>query len=435
MMVLDSVDQLDLRDYLRAGDALHWAQACGEPRTLIEHLLRTPVPDNLSAFLGIAVANTLRVADAGRLRLSSYTGSGGNAALHAAGRLAIHPVHYSQLPELVASGRIGADAVLLQVPPPDGDGRYSLGTNRDHLVDAVERARVVIAEVHEAVPHVEGGPYLTAADIDVLVPSRYPPAEVVGAPPSAVQQRVAARVADLVEDGVTLQLGVGSLVEAVLARLTGRRDLGIHSGQLPDGVADLMEAGVVTGACKTVDRGVAVAGLLLGSRRVFEFAHANPKVALRGTRYTHAPSVLAAQHRFTALNSAFEVDLTGQVNAEVARGRYAGSVGGAVDFLRGAAGSPGGLPVIMLVSTAGTSSRIVSGLSGPVSTPRSDVGIVVTEHGTADLRGLTLEQRIGAMLEVAAPEHRAELAAAAEADLAAARRARPSWPVARNQLR
>ncbi|GAB2482946.1 acetyl-CoA hydrolase/transferase family protein [Jatrophihabitans fulvus] len=410
-----SIDDVDLLDHLRPGDAVHWAQACGEPRTLVELLTRTAVPDGVRAFLGIAVANTLTAQAAARMTVSAYTGSGGNAALHAAGLLDILPVHYSELPRLIADGTIGADVVLLHLPPPDADGRFSLGTNRDHLVAAVRAARVVVAEVHDGVPAVEGGPYLARRDLDVVVPSRYPPVELARTPATDVQNRIGAQVAELVADGATLQFGVGALTDAVLGRLHGHRDLGIHSGMLCDGVVDLVEAGAVTGARKTVDPRVAVAGLLLGSRRIFDFADGNPAVRLLGTSYTHDHSVLAAQHRFTAINSAVEVDLTGQVNAEVAGGRYVGAVGGAMDFLRGAAASRGGAPVVMLPSTARGRTRIVSRLSGPVSTPRSDVRYVVTEHGTADLRGLGLEQRMAAMIEIAAPEHRQALAESAGA--------------------
>jgi acyl-CoA hydrolase len=225
-------------------------------------------------------------------------------------------------------------------------------------------------------------------------------------------------VAGLIEDGATLQFGIGALPESVLGQLAGRRDLGVHSGLLPDGLVDLMEQGVVTGARKSLDRGLAVGGMLLGTRRLLDYAHRNERIALRETEYTHDAGILAATDRLAALNAAVEVDLSGQVNAEVARGRYIGAVGGAGDFLRGAARSRGGLPIVMLPARAGTASRIVAELSGPVSTSRSDAGLVVTEHGVADLRGLTLRQRAERMIAIAAPEDRPALDQAAEAALA-----------------
>ena len=422
MRCLDSIDELDYRDYLQPGDRLVWGQACGEPRTLVEHLLSGPVPRALSAFVGINVANTLRVEHAARVRLTSYIGSGGNSDLHAAGLLDIAPVHYSTLPEFVRAPDTGADVVLVRIPPPDPRGRVSLGTNHDYLAAALAHARVVIAEVDERAPYTDGDAGLSTADIDVAVPARQPSAELAPRLPSAVQQRIAAHVADMVDDGATLQVGVGSLTDAVLARLTDRRHLGLHSGQIPDGVADLMMRGVLTGERKGIDRGVAVGGMLLGTQRLFDFAHRNSRISLRGAGYTHAHAVLAQQPKLIAINSALEVDLTGQVNSEVARGRYVGAVGGAVDFLRGAAASPGGVPVIMLPATAGPFSRIVAALSGPVSMPRSDAAVIVTEHGHADLRGLTLSQRAGALIAIAAPGHRDRLSHAADAAIAAARR-------------
>jgi acyl-CoA hydrolase len=419
---LDSVDELDYRDYLHPGDRLVWGQACGEPHTLVEHLLSGPLPRGLSAFVGINVANTVRVEHAARVRLTSYIGSGGNSVLHAAGLLDIAPWHYSTLPEFVRAPDTGADVVLVRIPPPDPRGRVSLGTNYDYVADALEHARVVIAEIDERAPYTDGDADLSTADIDVAVPARQPSVELASRPPNTVQQRIAAHVADLVDDGATLQVGVGSLTDAVLARLTDRRRLGLHSGQIPDGIADLMMRGVLTGERKSLDRGVAVGGMLLGTQRLFDFAHRNPRISLRRAGYTHAHAVLAQQPKLTAINSALEVDLTGQINSEVARGRYVGAVGGAVDFLRGAAASPGGVPIIMLPATAGPASRIVATLSGPVSTPRSDTAVIVTEHGHADLRGLTLSQRADALIAIATPEHRNQLSHAADAAIAAARR-------------
>jgi acyl-CoA hydrolase len=415
--VLDSADDLDFGRYLRAGDALLWAQACAEPRTLIEcllaHLADGPAVPGLSAFIGLPGADLIAERHARRIRLTSYTGSGGNAALHAAGALDILPAPYSSFPELIRSGAIGADVVLVQLSPPDAAGRHSLGVARDYLVAALSRARVIIGEVSPLVPWTAGGPTLAAGDLTAIVPARYPPAELTSPPPTPVQRAIAASVAALIEDGATLQFGIGALPEAVLRELSGRRHLGVHSGLLPDPLVDLMEQGVVTGERKSLDRGLAIGGMLHGSRRLFDYADRNERIVLRDTGYTHAADVLAAQDRFVALNAAVEVDLSGQVNAEVARGRYIGAVGGAGDFLRGAARSRGGLPVVMLPARAGTASRIVARLSGPVSTSRSDAGVIVTEHGLADLRGLSLRQRAERMIAIADPEDRVALEEAA----------------------
>ena len=196
----------------------------------------------------------------------------------------------------------------------------------------------------------------------------------------------------------------------MLASLSDRRDLGVHSGAIGDKVADLMEAGVINNLRKSIDPGVSVAGVMMGSRRIHDFAHRNRAVQFRSTTYTHDPDVPARIDRFVALNSALEVDLSGQINAEVAGDSYVGAVGGALDFLRGARRARGGLPVVALPSTAAKgASRIVATLSGPVSTPRSDAGIIVTEYGVADLRGLTLRQRRERLLAIAHPDYRSAL--------------------------
>lgn len=406
---------LDLSRYIREGDTVVWGQACAEPQTLTERLMRQRADiGHFRCFLGIPATDTVRPDHADLVSFVSYIGSGGNRALHRAGRLDVLPAPYSSLPGLLGAGPLRADVVLVQLPPPDGDGRYSPGLADDYLGVALRTARVVIAEVNDQVPCTYGTRTLGASDLDVVVRTSRPPAELRPGTPDGVTARVAARVAELVDDGATLQFGVGALPEAVLGLLTDRRDLGIHSGLISNAAMDLIEAGVVTGARKTLDRGSAVAGLLMGTRRLFRFAHRNPAIRLRDTGYTHDPQTLAAQHRLVAINSAVEVDLSGQVNSELAGGRYVGAVGGAGDFLRGAARSPGGLPVVALPATAGPASRIVARLSGPVSTSRSDAGLFVTEYGVADLRGQPLRVRHERMLAIAHPDHRAALEAALE---------------------
>ncbi|MEU9170073.1 acetyl-CoA hydrolase/transferase C-terminal domain-containing protein [Streptomyces sp. NPDC048420] len=408
-------DELDLSRYVRAGDTVAWGQACAEPLTLTERLMRQRAGIGpFRCFLGIPATDTVRPDHADMVSFVSYTGSGGNRALHRAGKLDVLPVPYSSLPGLLTTGSVRADVVLLQLPPADEHGRHSLGLADDYLSAALHTARVVIAEVNDQVPQTCGSRTLGAADLDVVIHTSRPPAEVRPAVSDGVTAQVAARVAGLVEDGATLQFGVGGLPEAVLGLLTDRRDLGIHSGLINDAAMDLIETGVVTGARKTLDRGRSVGGLLMGTRRLFRYAHRNPAIQLRDTAYTHDPRTLAAQHRLVAINSAIEVDLSGQVNSELVRGSYVGAVGGAGDFLRGAAQSPGGLPVVALPSTAGTASRIVARLSGPVSTSRSDAGLFVTEYGVADLRGQPLSVRRERMLAIAHPDHRAALEAALE---------------------
>lgn len=413
--VLTGIEELDFGQLIRPGATVVWPQACAEPVSLTEQLMRQRAElGRFRCFLGIPASDTVRPEHADHVDFVSYCGSGANRALAHAGVLDIIPCHYSSLPALLTTGAMGADVVLLQLPPADEYGRYSLGLADDYVSAAIATARVVVAEVNDQVPHTGRPCVLTDADLDVVVRTSRAPAEVVAREASPVVEQIAANVADLVDDGATLQFGIGALPEAVLAKLADRTDLGVHSGVLNDTAAELMETGVITNARKNLDRGRSVAGFLMGTRRLFRFVDGNPAVELRETGYTHDPDVLAAHDRFVAINSALEVDLTGQVNAEAAGGDYVGAVGGAVDFLRGAARSRGGVPIVALPSTAGQASRIVAELAGPVSTARSDAGFVVTEFGVADLRGQSLRVRRERLLAIAHPDHRSALKEAIE---------------------
>lgn len=402
-----------LQALIRPGDTLWWGQATAEPLTLTRavtaHRHALAQGGRLRVFVGMAASDTLQPGQADVLDFFGYAAGGAHRALAQAGVLDILPSHYSQLPGLIRAGVLPADVLLLQVSPPDEAGRYSLGLVQEYLPAVLERARVVIAEVHPDIPWTHGGVSLQAGDFALLIESEHPPLDQSRSAPGPVEQAIARHVAALVEDGATLQLGVGNLPEAVLAALHGHRDLGLHSGAVGDGIALLAEAGVLTNARKSLDTGVGIGGILMGGDRLRRWAHRNPALQLRATDYTHHPEVLAASHKLAAINGAIEVDLTGQINAEVAAGCYVGAVGGAVDFLRGAARSKGGLPVVALPATAKGRTRIVAQLSGPVSTPRSDAGLIVTEHGVADLRGQTLSRRVRRLIDIAAPEHREDL--------------------------
>jgi acetyl-CoA hydrolase len=260
---------------------------------------------------------------------------------------------------------------------------------------------------------------LSADDVHVAVVTARRPLESTRGDPTETEKTVAQQVSAVIEDGSTLQFGIGSIPETVLRELGSHRELGIHTGALVDEAARLIEAGVVTNARKTVDAGVSIAGVAMGSRTLHDFVHRNSSVQFRSVCYTHAADVLASIDRFVAVNSALEVDLTGQINTEVARGIYVGAVGGVLDFLRGAHRSKGGMPIIALPSTAGSgpqiASRIVGSLSGPASIPRADAGLIVTEHGVADLRGLSLGERARRLISIAAPQFRDELQRHAQA--------------------
>ncbi|CAM2164252.1 acetyl-CoA hydrolase/transferase family protein [Burkholderia cepacia] len=400
-----------LSSLIRSGDTVMWGQSHAEPVTLMRALVAQRHSfKRIRVFLGIGLADVLTPEHADAIDFLAYCGSGVNRKLARANVLDILPAHYSQLPELVRSGALRIDVVMLQVAPPDEHGRYSLGLAREYLVEALKHARAIVAEVHPDVPWTYGGPFLRATDIDFLVASDTPFPDASETTPGPVEQAIGQHVASLVEDGATLQTGIGAIPDAVMAALHDKRDLGVHTGSIGDGITALCEAGVVTNARKTIDAGITVGGVIIGSARVRRFAHRNPALELRGTEYTHNPHVLRRIDRFTAINSAVEVDLTGQVNAEVVGGTYVGAVGGVGDFLRAAQASRGGVPIVALPSTAGAHSRIVTKLSGPVTVPRSDACVIVTEYGIADLRGLSLAQRMPKMIAIAHPDHRERLA-------------------------
>lgn len=407
---------VDLSALLRPGDTVVCGQGLAEPVGLTRRLIEQRAAlGGIDIFLGPTFADTFDAAHADHLRLRSWCATGRNARMCGARALDIVPVHYAELPGLFASGALPCDVALLTLSGPDGGGRYNLALACDYLIDAARRARVVIAEVHGGLPWVHGAELPDDIRPNVLVQAAQPALEMpnVGAAPSAEELAIALRVAGLIPDGATLALGVGRLPDMVLAQLRGHRDLAVHSAVLTDQVVDLIEQGAVTNARKPFDQGVSVGGLLMGSRRLFDFAHRNPRVRLAPPAHTHAFDRLGALPALVALTGALEVDLTGQVNAETAQGRYVGAVGGQLAFVRGARASPGGQAVTLLSSTArgGTVSRIVARLpDGVVTTPRSDVDRVVTEFGVAELRGKGLAGRIDAMVAIAHPDHRAALA-------------------------
>ena len=412
-VILEDVDDLDLTRWIRPGDGLVWGQGCAEPVTLTQRLMsQASELGAIGAFVGATFAGAVEPEAMPDVRLSSYCASGRNRGWRASGLLDVLPLHYSALAGLFQRRTIPCDVVLVLLGPADEHGKYPLALADEYLSAALDTARVVIAEVSSRAPRVPNSRTLAAEDIDVVVQTDREPVEF-SAKATAGDGALAAQVAALVPDGATLQIGLGSFPGAVLDCLSEHNDLGVHSGLITDGVAELVRRGVITNAAKKRDDGLTVTGVAMGSRSLFDWMDGNRSVALRDTRYTHAPEVLGSLHRFTAINSALEVDLTGQVNTEVAGGRYIGAVGGVLDFLRGAARSVGGLPIVALPAAKGGRGRIVAALSGPATVGRADVGVVVTEFGAADLRGLSLPARREALISIADPAHRAELAASA----------------------
>ncbi len=331
----------------------------------------------------------------------------------AEGRADYTPIFLSEIEELMTSGALPIDVVLMQVSPPDAHGFVSLGTTVDCTLTAARCSSVVIAEVNDQMPRTHGNTFLHVSRISAIVETSRPLLELQSEPFTDVHLRVARNVASLIPDGATLQTGIGGIPEAVLTCLDDKRDLGIHTEMLSDSVIDLMEAGIINGDRKSVKRGKAVAAFVLGTKRLFDFIHDNPSFSFHPIRYTNDPFVVAQNDRMVAINSALQVDLTGQVCADSLGTRPYSGFGGQLDFIRGAARSRGGVPIIALPSTArgGQVSRLVPTLEpgAGVVTSRADVHYVVTEYGIAYLHGKTLRERAEALISIADPRFRAEL--------------------------
>lgn len=411
MQVIDA-QALDLRSLVRPGDTIFWGQACGEPTTLAETLLAQRADlGGVTVFLGSGFSNTLQAEHADHIRFVGIGAAGTLRRLTKAGVLDVLPCHVSKMEGYVADGVIPCDVAFVQVAPADENGHYSLGLISDYIRAAVRRARLVVAEVNAQVPQVPCAEPLTEADIDIAIHTDRPLIEL--APPAITDlDRTIARYAQaFIPERATLQVGIGAVPEAVMSNLRSHRDLSIHSGMLGDSAADLVECGAVTNAYKEIDPGVMVTGALIGTRRLYDFCHRNKGVRMHPLSHTHSITTLSRLSRFISLNSAIEVDLSGQVNAESVGGQYLGAVGGQVDYVRAATASVGGRSMIALPSTAqnGKVTRIVASLSGPVTTARSDADVIVTEYGAADLRGRPLSQRAKAMIAIAHPDHRETL--------------------------
>lgn len=407
---------MDLASLIHPGDTIAWGGSAAEPTALLElfdaQIHRMP---QAHVLLGFSLTETLDAARLlSRMHVKALGGAGSNRRFNAIGALDVLPVNYSALPHLVRSGDIPIDVVLVQLAA-DGSGQR-LTLLADYIGDAIAKARVVVAEINDRAPCMFGEPPIDAADIDHVLPVSHPLVEWRAPEGGDAARAIGEQVARLIPDRATLQVGLGTLPDAVLACLGNKRDLGLHSGVIGDGVAALMDRGIITNRHKSIDDGIGVTGSLLGTDGLYRWAHRNPRLHLRSSHYTHDIATLGSIENLFGINSALEVDLTGQINAEVASGNHIGLIGGHADFLRGCQRSPGGRGIIALESTArgGSISRIVTSLSGGVvTTSRCDADIVVTEHGVADLRGQTLSERAKAMIAIAHPDYRKQLEASA----------------------
>lgn len=403
---------IDFTPFLRPGSGVWFSQAAAEPTPLVHDLLdQAETLGPLRAFTGLTWDDRLTRALPAKITLVSYGAMGGLRSL-GDGRLEVVPSHYSALPRLFASGRLPCDVGLVQVSPPDAAGNCSLGIGVDYAADAIAHTPVLIGEINARMPATAGTPAIPLGRFAAVAFTDRPLLEAPEFGARPVDRAIAGHVASLVNDGDTIQIGIGVVPGAVLDALSGHAELGIHSGQISDPVLRLTDQGVITGARKEIDPGVIVTGAAFGSSDLYARLGSMP-VVFRAASYTHAPGVLSRLGHLVAINSALQVDLTGQVNAELRQGRQVGGIGGHSDFSRAAAAT-GSCSVIALRSTAGEHSTIVPSLDhGVVTTGRSDVDAVVTEYGIAHLTGVPLHQRAPRLIAIAAPEHREALERAA----------------------
>lgn len=394
---------------VKHGQRVFIGSGAGQPQTLVESLsAREDLSDTeIIHILTLGLASYVDAKLGDRFRHNAYFIGPNVREAVAQCRADYTPIFLSEIPELFRSGRVVIDVALIAVSPPDERGYCSYGVSTDIVKAAAESARIVVAEINEQMPRVYGDCYIHVRNIDALVPSDRPILEAVQGTPDKVSEKIAHHIAGLIEDGATLQLGIGNIPDAVLHNLDGFKDLGIHTEMFSDGILPLVEKGVITNMEKNIDRGKTVASFAMGSRKLYDFIHENPSVEFHPTEYVNDPFIIAQNDKVVSINGAIEVDLTGQVCADVLGTTFYNGIGGQVDFTRGAARSKGGKPIIALPSTAanGTISRIVPGIkdSSAIVTSRGDVHYVVTEHGVAYLHGKCVRERAMALIQIADP--------------------------------
>jgi acyl-CoA hydrolase/GNAT superfamily N-acetyltransferase len=403
--------------HVHPGDRIFISTACGEPQYLVKALVDY-VESNPKAFFDAEVIQvwTLGVAPYTQQKFrrnfrhnSFFVGESTREPVNQ-GLADYTPIFLSEVPELFREGRVPIDVALIQVSPPDSKGRMSLGLSVDITKAAVENADLIIAQVNKNMPRIRGDSFVNIRDIDFMVPKDEPLLEYESKVSDEIADRIGNYVARIVEDGDTIQVGYGSIPNAILKHLEDKKDLGIHTELFTDGIAELMKKGVVTNKKKTIDKGKTIATFCMGRKKTYDFLNDNSKVEFRPTDYTNDPAVISANHNMVAINSGLEIDLTGQASAESIGKMFYSGIGGQADFMRGAVLSPGGKTILAIQSTAhnGESSRIVPSMSdgAGVTLNRGDVQYVVTEYGIAYLHGKNIRERAMDLISIAHPKFR-----------------------------
>lgn len=394
---------------------------CSVPQTVLSALVDyAPELENVEICQALTVgpADYVRPGMEKHLRVNTMFISANIRKAVQEGRADFTPVLLSEFTLLFKNKVLPLDVALIHVSPPDEHGFCSLGVEVGLTKSPAESAKIIIAEVNQQMPRTLGDSFIHISRLNYIVPVDYPLPEMAmgGEGVSEITEKMAGAIAELIPDGATMQMGIGAIPDAVLKYLFEKKDLGIHTELFSDGVIDLFEAGVLTNARKTLHPGKMVAGFIIGTRRLYDWVDDNPLIELHPTEYVNDPFVIAQNERQVALNSAIEVDLTGQVCADSIGPKLYSGVGGQLDFIYGASRSKGGVPIIALPSTTtlrdGTRiSRIVPMLNqgAGVVTTRNHVRYVVTEHGVADLYGLSIRQRALSLIKIAHPDFREDL--------------------------
>lgn len=395
---------------IKSGDRIAIGHACGEPialtAALAEYMSELKDVETVH-MIGMGASLHCTPAARGHIRHNSIFVGGSERKAIAEGRADYTPRYFSRIPSLFTDGSLPLDVALVQVSAPDKHGYVSFGVSVDYSLTAAKTAKIAVAQVNRFMPRCHGDCFMHLSEFDYIVEEDIPLIELYPSQLGETEKAIGLHCARLIEDGDTLQLGIGALPDAVLASLTDKKDLGIHSEMFSDGVVDLVEAGVITNARKTLHPGKMLATFLMGTRRLYDFVDDNPAVMMVSADYTNDPYVIAKNDRLVSINSCVQVDLTGQVCSESVGLTQISAVGGQVDFVRGAAMSRGGKSIIAMQSTAqgGKTSKIVPFLSegAAITTNRNDVMYIVTEFGAVNLQGKSLRQRAQALIEIAHP--------------------------------
>ena len=401
---------------IKSGDSVYLHAGAATPQLLVDAFSKRAM-----SLEDVTITHILTLGDAkytapefkGHVRMNSlFTGTNVRDAVNSA-RADWTPIFLSEIPGLFLKGHIPVDVAIIHISPPDHHGFCSFGVSTDTTIAACKVAKIIIAMVNQKMPRVHGDNFIHASKLDYIVEADTPLFQAPKIELSERHMKIGRHIADLIEDGSTLQMGIGAIPDATLHYLKNKKNLGIHTEMFSDGVVGLVEAGVINGEEKTLHPGKVVSSIVMGSQYVYDFIHENPFMEFHPTDYVNDPYIIAQNSKMVAINSSIEIDLTGQVCSDSMGRKNFSGIGGQVDFMRGASRSKGGKPIIAMPSTAkkGTQTRIVMDLKpgAAVTTSRGDVHYVVTEYGVAHLHGKNLRERARALIRIAHPDFREDL--------------------------